>query len=32
MARLGMSQYLESFIAEGFEMWETVLEITESDL
>lgn len=32
LARLGISQYLESFIAEGFETWETVLEITESDL
>ncbi len=32
LARLGISQYLESFIAEGFETWETVLDITESDL
>lgn len=32
LARLGLSQYLESFIEEGFETWETVLDITESDL
>ena len=32
LARLGISQYLESFIEEGFETWETVLDITESDL
>ncbi len=29
---LGLSQYLESFLAEGFDTWETVLDITESDL
>lgn len=32
LARLGISQYLGSFIEEGFETWETVLDITESDL
>lgn len=32
LARLGISQYLESLIEEGFETWETVLDITESDL
>ncbi|KAI9834871.1 MAG: hypothetical protein M1819_002779 [Sarea resinae] len=31
-ARLGIAQYLGSFLAEGFETWETVLDITESDL
>ncbi|KAL8895474.1 MAG: hypothetical protein Q9192_003611 [Flavoplaca navasiana] len=30
--RLGLAQYLERFIDEGFETWETVLDITESDL
>jgi len=32
LARLGLSQYLDAFIAEGFDTWETVLDITESDL
>jgi hypothetical protein len=32
LARLGISQYLEVFIAEGFDTWETILDITESDL
>jgi hypothetical protein len=32
LARLGLSQYLEAFITEGFDTWETVLDITESDL
>ncbi len=31
-ARLGLEQYLETFVTEGFETWETVLDITESDL
>jgi hypothetical protein len=30
--RLGLSQYLEVFTAEGFDTWETVLDITEPDL
>ncbi|KAL8944553.1 MAG: hypothetical protein Q9216_000356 [Gyalolechia sp. 2 TL-2023] len=30
--RLGLGQYLEKFFEEGFEAWETVLDITESDL
>ncbi|KAL8658479.1 MAG: hypothetical protein Q9226_000973 [Calogaya cf. arnoldii] len=30
--RLGLGQYLERFVDEGFETWETVLDITESDL
>ena len=29
---LELSQYLENFIEEGFDTWETVLYITESDL
>lgn len=32
LARLGLSQYLEVFTAEGFDTWDTVLDITESDL
>lgn len=32
LARLGLSQYFEAFAAEGFDTWETVLDITESDL
>ena len=29
---LGMSQYLESFVDQGFDAWDTILDITESDL
>ena len=29
---LGMSQYLERFVDAGFDSWETILWITESDL
>lgn len=32
LARLGLSQYFEVLAAEGFDTWETVLDITESDL
>ncbi|KAI9797014.1 MAG: hypothetical protein M1833_005847 [Piccolia ochrophora] len=32
LARLGLSQYVEAFISEGFETWDTVLDITEADL
>lgn len=32
LSRLGLIQYLESFIDEGFDTWETILDITESDL
>jgi hypothetical protein len=32
LARLGLSQYLEAFVSEGFDTWETVLDISESDL
>jgi hypothetical protein len=32
LARLGLSEYLEVFIAEGFDTWDTILDITESDL
>ena len=30
--RLEMSQYLEVLVAEGFDTWVTILDITESDL
>ncbi|KAK3953218.1 hypothetical protein QBC32DRAFT_123153 [Pseudoneurospora amorphoporcata] len=29
---LGISQYLEAFVEQGFDSWETILDITESDL
>ena len=29
---LGLISYLQNFIDEGFDTWETVLYITESDL
>lgn len=32
LSRLGLAQYVERFNEEGFEIWETVLDITESDL
>ncbi|KAI9671580.1 MAG: hypothetical protein M1817_003632 [Caeruleum heppii] len=32
LSRLGLSQYLAAFLAEGFETWETLLDITEADL
>lgn len=32
LERLGLSEYLEAFVAEGFDTWEAVLDITESDL
>ncbi|KAI5811518.1 hypothetical protein DFH27DRAFT_32344 [Peziza echinospora] len=32
LARLSLSQYLGRLIEEGFEKWETVLDITENDL
>lgn len=32
LERLGLSQYLQSFVGEGFDTWDTILDITESDL
>ena len=32
LSRLGLAQYVGKFSEEGFENWETVLDITESDL
>ncbi|KAF1838608.1 hypothetical protein BDW02DRAFT_362651 [Decorospora gaudefroyi] len=32
LARLGLSQYHQVLASEGFDTWETVLDITESDL
>lgn len=31
-ARLGLDQYLDSFIVEGFDSWATILDIQEGDL
>ena len=31
-AELGISQYLNDFLDQGFDTWETILDITESDL
>jgi hypothetical protein len=31
MERLGLSEYLDVLVAEGFDTWETVSDITESD-
>ncbi|OLN88818.1 High mobility group protein B3 [Colletotrichum chlorophyti] len=31
-AELGISQYLDTFLEQGFDTWETILDITESDL
>ena len=32
LTRLGLQQYIDTFIDEGFETWESILDITESDL
>lgn len=32
LERLDMSQYLQPFLDEGFDTWETLMDITESDL
>ncbi|KAB2568618.1 High mobility group B protein 13 [Lasiodiplodia theobromae] len=32
LEQLGLLQYLDIFVAEGFDTWETVLDIRESDL
>ncbi len=29
---LGISQYLGVFLEQGFDTWDTILDITESDL
>ncbi len=29
---LGLSQYLGAFLDQGFDTWDTILDITESDL
>lgn len=29
---LGINQYLDSFLEQGFDTWDTILDITESDL
>ena len=32
LQRLGLVQYHDAFVAEGFDTWETLLDITEGDL
>lgn len=32
LQRLGLHQYYDAFLEEGFDTWETVLDIQESDL
>lgn len=32
LAQLGLSQYLDAFVDEGFDTWEALLDIQESDL
>ena len=32
LTRLGLDQYHDAFLEEGFDTWETVLDIQESDL
>lgn len=32
LEQLGLTQYFEIFVTEGFDTWETVLDIRESDL
>ena len=31
-AGLGLSQYLDTFVDQGFDAWDTILDIQESDL
>jgi hypothetical protein len=31
-AELGIAQYLPVFVDQGFDTWDTILDITESDL
>lgn len=32
LERLGLSQYLQAFLDEGFDTWDTLMDVTESDL
>jgi hypothetical protein len=32
LERLGLEQYFDAFIGEGFDSWETLLDIQETDL
>lgn len=32
LERLGLDQYLDALVGEGFDTWETILDIQESDL
>ena len=31
-SELGLSQYLGTFVEQGFDTWETILDIQETDL
>jgi hypothetical protein len=31
-ADLGLAQYLDAFVDQGFDTWDTILDIQESDL
>lgn len=31
-AELGLSRYLDAFVDQGFDTWDTILDIQESDL
>lgn len=31
-AELGLAQYLDAFVDQGFDSWDTILDIQESDL
>jgi hypothetical protein len=32
LERLGLGQYLDAFVGEGFDTWDTLLDIQEADL
>lgn len=32
LRELGIAQYLDAFIEQGFDSWDTILDIQESDL
>jgi hypothetical protein len=31
-SELGLSQYLDTFVDQGFDTWDTILDIQETDL
>lgn len=32
LSELGLTQYREAFVDQGFDTWDTILDITESDM